>query len=166
MGIVGLRLLPLERCGRAKADWSPGKRVCAKRGRVPVGVFIGTQRARSSPVGFRPDPQYVDEVGHWVILSASQRLDPVDEHHRCLVGRRCVRRPRCMDRSVERHVNASPPAFPGDSPGNADAPVRRFHLQHSVVRNREKERAFRVSYQVLNAPLERTSEGDHIPRFH
>ena len=108
MGIVGLRLLPSERCGKAKADWSPGKRVCAKRGRVPVGVLIGTQRARSSPVGFRPDPaQYVDEVGHWLILSASQRLDPVDEHHRCLVGRHAVRRLRCMDRSVERQVNTS-----------------------------------------------------------
>ena len=72
-----------------------------------MSVFVETQRARSSPVGFRPDPQYVDEVGHWVILSASQRFDPVDEHHRCLVGRHAVRRLRCMDRSVERQVNTS-----------------------------------------------------------
>ena len=32
--------------------------------------------------------------------------------------------------------------------------------------NRETERSFWVSCQVLNAPLERMSEGEHIPLFH
>ena len=80
--------------------------------------------------------------------------------------RRSVRRLRCMDRFIPFQVNSFQPASPDGAPGNVAASVRRFHLQHGVVRNREKERAFRVSYRVLNAPLERTSEDDHIPRFH
>ena len=80
--------------------------------------------------------------------------------------RRCVRRLRCMNRFIPFQGNYSHLASPDGAPGNVAVHLRRFHLQHSVVRNREKERAFRVSYQVLNAPLERTSEGDHIPRFH
>ena len=71
-----------------------------------------------------------------------------------------------MDRSIPFQVNSSPPALRGDSPGNVAAPVRRFHLQHGVVRNREKERAFGVSYQALNAPPDLISRDRHIPSFH
>ena len=67
-------------------------------------------------------------------------------------GRPSVRRLRCVAQSVERHMNASGPTLPGDSPGNVAAPVRRFHLQHGVAGNREKERASRVSYQGPERP--------------
>ena len=78
-------------------------------------------------------------------------------------GRRAIRRLRFMDRFIPFQGNYSHPASPDGAPGNAAAPLHRFHIQHGVVRNREKERAFRVSCQALNAPLERTSERGHIP---
>ena len=72
-------------------------------------------------------------------------------------GRRAVRRLRCMDRSVERQVNSFHPASPDGAPGNAAAPVRRFRFHHGVPRSTERERAFGVSCQALNAPPERIS---------
>ena len=81
-------------------------------------------------------------------------------------GRRSVRRLGRLEWFIPFQVNSFHPASTDGAPGNAAAPVRRFRFHHGVVRNREKERAFRVNYQVLNAPLERISEGDHIPPFH
>ena len=80
-------------------------------------------------------------------------------------GRRAVRRLRCMNRLIPFQGSYSHPASPDGAPGNAAAPVRRFRFHHGVPRSTGRERASRVSCQALNAPLERTSEGGHIPRF-
>ena len=72
-------------------------------------------------------------------------------------GRRTVRRLRCMDRFIPFQVNSFHPASPDGAPGNAAALVRRFRFHHGVPRSRERERASRVSCQVLNAPPERIS---------
>ena len=81
-------------------------------------------------------------------------------------GRHAARRLTCLDRSVERQVNSFHPASPDGAPGKAAASVRRFRFQAGVVRSTQKERALRVSFQVPNVPLERISEGDHIPLLH
>ena len=73
---------------------------------------------------------------------------------------------RRLEWFIRFQVNSFHPASPAGAPGKIAASVRRFHLQHGVVRNRKKEMACRVSYQVLNTSLERTSEGDDIPPFH
>ena len=52
-------------------------------------------------------------------------------------------------------VNSFHPASPDGAPGNVAAPSAGFHLQHGVPRSTERERASRISCQVLNAPLER-----------
>ena len=81
-------------------------------------------------------------------------------------GRRSVRRLRCMDRFIPFQVNSSPPAFPGDSPGNVAAPVRRFHFHHGVARSTKKGRAFRAWYQALTFPPDRIPRGrDTFRRF-
>ncbi len=80
--------------------------------------------------------------------------------------RRSVRRLSFMDRFIQFQANPSPPALPGDSPGNVPAPVRRFPFQAGGARNSEKERAFGVSCQVLNAPPDRMCRDRHIPPFH
>ena len=98
----------------------------------------------------------------WVALHCGPRPERRSDGR----GRSSVRRTRCMGRLIPFHVNYSLPAFPDGAPGNVAAPVHRFHLQHGVPRSTERERTFRVSYQVPERPLERTSEGDHIPPFH
>ena len=81
-------------------------------------------------------------------------------------GRRCVRSFRFMDRFIPFQVNSFHPASPDGAPGKIAVPLHRFHFHHGVPRSKERERASRVSYQVLHAPPERISQGGHIPRFH
>ena len=71
-----------------------------------------------------------------------------------------------MDRSVERDVDASQPALPGDSPGNVNAPSAGSIFKAGVAGNTEKERTSRVSYQALNAQPDRISRDRHIPPCH
>ena len=76
-------------------------------------------------------------------------------------ARRSVRRLGCLEWFIPFQVNSFHPASPDGAPGNAAASVRRFRFQAGVqaggARNREKERAFGVSCQILNAPAERIS---------
>ena len=83
-------------------------------------------------------------------------------------GRSCraVRRPGCTDRVIPFQGDYFHPTSLDGAPGIATAHVRRFHFRHGVIRSTEGERASKVSCQVLNAPPERISEGDHIPPFH
>ena len=81
-------------------------------------------------------------------------------------GRHAARRLTCLEWFIPFQVNSFHPASPDGAPGNAAALVRRFRFHHGVPRSRERERASRVSCQVLNAPPERISEGDHIPLLH
>ena len=71
-----------------------------------------------------------------------------------------------MEWFIPFQVNSFHPASPDGAPGKVAAPVRRFRFQAGVARNREKEREFGVSCQILNAPPERISEGGHVPPFH
>ena len=72
-------------------------------------------------------------------------------------GRRCVRRLGRLEWFIPFQVDSFHPASPDGSPGNVAAPLRRFHFHHGVPRSKERERASRVSYQVLHAPPERIS---------
>ena len=77
-------------------------------------------------------------------------------------GRRYVRGLRRLDWFIPFQVNSFHPASPDGAPGNVAASVRRFRFQAGGARNREKERAFRVGCQVLNAPLERTGVAQRL----
>ena len=76
-------------------------------------------------------------------------------------GRHAARRLGRLEWFIPFQVNSFHPASPDGAPGKVAALVRRFRFQAGVqaggARNREKERASRVSCRVPNAPPERIS---------